>query len=198
MKPHRFALCLFVGLAVVLGNPCTPTVGRLALGAESASESYTLEAKTVVRVVGRLSYDITYPEFRASEWVVCVSQAPTLPGQIKVRTTLVPAGTPAADESDMGRSLLMARVPADAEHVLNRMPITITYEATLRVSQAPTRPAIGTRPDPVARRARKPISPTAALSTSRHPNSATGSRATRSNAVRARGTSLLPVACSWG
>lgn len=134
MRPRRFSpvFFLFLALSTVFDNPWTPPASRSARASESGSESYSLEAKTVARVVGTLSYDVTYPDFRASEWVVCVSQAPTLPGQIKVRTTVSPSGEPAQDESDLGRSLLVARVGADAEHFLNTMPVKITYEATLR------------------------------------------------------------------
>jgi hypothetical protein len=132
MRSFRLALCVTLALAVVADDPWTPCANRSARAFESGSESYSLEVKTVARVVGTLSCGVTYPDVRVSEWVVFVSQAPTLPGQIKVRTSIEPAGELAKDESDLARSLLVARVPADAQHFLKSLSIRVTYEATLR------------------------------------------------------------------
>jgi hypothetical protein len=132
MSPYRHALSVILALAVAADNPWTPRAGRSARASEPGPESYSLEVKTVAGVVGTLTYDIAYPDIRASEWVVCASQAPALPGQIKVRTSLNPAGASAHDETDLARGLLMARVPADAQHVCNALSIQTTYEMTLR------------------------------------------------------------------
>jgi transglutaminase-like putative cysteine protease len=129
MTCYRIIVAM-LALFVVTGIAGAPQRERSAAAAES--ENYSLEAKNAASVVGTLAYDVAYPDFQAREWIVCASQAPTLPGQTKVRTALSPSGEPAKDESDLARSLLVARVSADAEHPLSKLPIRITYEATLR------------------------------------------------------------------
>lgn len=91
-----------------------------------------LEVKDARRVSAVLTFEVTYPNLKAAEWVVFAPAAPELPGQADVKTTLDPAGTPAKDRSPLGRALVTARVPAKTAAEKTTRPVAVTYEATLR------------------------------------------------------------------
>jgi transglutaminase-like putative cysteine protease len=113
------------------GVLCVPSGGRAGTG-ETRPESYSLEIKDVAHVVATLQFNVTYPNAQASEWIVFAPQAPALPGQTDVRTSLDPVGEPVLEKSDMGRSLLAARVLVRPNHDSHSLTIRATYEATLR------------------------------------------------------------------
>src|SRR5580693_2271341 len=120
MAHRRRLLPLFLAvlgpLAVVPGRLGLLSVTRSAKAADSGSESYYLGISAVSRVVAVMHYEVTYPQIQPKEWIIFCSQAPELTGQIKVRTTMEPAGEPMADHSDPTRIVLRARVPADETH----------------------------------------------------------------------------------
>jgi transglutaminase-like putative cysteine protease len=132
MKQFSLALAAIVVLLVADCNAQTPTTNGLEKSPEPQSKRYTIELRDVHRVVGTLTYSVSYPDFRANEWVIVAAIAPELPGQVKVKTSLEPAGISVTDQSPLARSLLMARVPVKTPKLLNALTITVTYEATLR------------------------------------------------------------------
>lgn len=99
---------------------------------QSSPEGYTLSVESVAKVVATLTRDASYPHLKGTEWIVFAARAPELPGQIKTKTTLDPPGELAHEKSELGRSLVMARVRSDKRHPLNSMKIELTYQATLQ------------------------------------------------------------------
>jgi transglutaminase-like putative cysteine protease len=142
VSPVRFGLALLLCLTLarasiaepprVEGAPSARSNQSAQPLAEPGEPDYSLEVRNTARVKGTLTCDVTYPDFKARDWVVFAAQAPELPGQIKTQTTLEPPGKPARDKSPLCRPLLMGRVRADADHAFGSLKIAVTYEATLR------------------------------------------------------------------
>ena len=98
---------------------------------------YFLESKDVAKVVAKLPFGATVPKITATDWVVVVPQLPELPGQTKVKSTLVavPPGPTAVvlkERGTLGRPLLSLRIPAKTPELKTKLDILVTYEATLR------------------------------------------------------------------
>src|ERR1700681_2516920 len=95
-QSYRLGLSLLVSLALVgslLAAPPEAKSWSTAVERDQApSEGYSLSVQSVARVVATLTRDVSYPNCQGKEWTVFAPQAPELPGQIKVETTLDPAG----------------------------------------------------------------------------------------------------------
>ena len=90
-----------------------------------------LVTKDAQRVVGMVTYTITAPKLRATEWVVFAALAPELPGQKRVDSRLAPKGVPARERSGLARPILVARIPGTGAKRTSII-VKATYEATLR------------------------------------------------------------------
>ena len=99
MRRSRFLPRLVLPLAAAAAF-CVPRSGWAA--GDARPENYSLEIKDVAHVVATLQFDVTYPNAQAVEWIVFTPQAPALPGQTDVRTSLDPPGEPVLEKSDMG------------------------------------------------------------------------------------------------
>lgn len=93
---------------------------------------YAVEARDAGRVTGVVTYRVTCPDLRATEWLVYAAVAPELPGQVRVKTTLSPAAVPAKDRNTPARGLLFARIPATTADLQTAVSVRVCYEATLR------------------------------------------------------------------
>lgn len=98
----------------------------------AAPPRYAVEAKDVKRVRAVLTYTVTCPDLKATEWQVVAAAAPELPGQAKTKTTLEPAGKAVVEPGPAARGLLMGKVTANTAELKTTLPIRVTYEATLR------------------------------------------------------------------
>jgi transglutaminase-like putative cysteine protease len=67
----------------------------------------------------------------AQEWIVYVAQAPEVPSQIQVSTTMEPSGKSSFELSAERRPVIMARVPARPGRE-KEITIRVKYQATLR------------------------------------------------------------------
>jgi hypothetical protein len=97
---------------------------------------YFLETKDAQKVVAKLPYGVTCPKMKATEWTVVIAQLPELPGQTKVKSTLVavPPGGKAIvlkERGTLGRSMLALKIPAKTPELKTTINVLITYEATL-------------------------------------------------------------------
>ena len=96
----------------------------------ATAQDYVLTAKPVRRVEGVQTFDVKYPNFKASEWVAFAAAAPELPSQQDVSTRLSPSGKTTTEESDLKRPIVMVRVAA-GEDQASHFRFTVTYQATL-------------------------------------------------------------------
>lgn len=97
-----------------------------------AQVQYKIETREVQTVTGTLVLSTNMPDLRAKEWIAFAAVAPELPGQRKCKTSLdLPGAETAKDKSDLGRSLLMARVPAKTDDLKSALTMKIHYTATL-------------------------------------------------------------------
>ncbi len=96
-----------------------------------AGPAYVLVPVSAKKIKAEMSYEYKAPRVQADEWTVYVAQLPELPGQVDVRTTLFPQGTPARDLSDEGRPMLFVRVPSQGEIWSKNIAVRVKYEATL-------------------------------------------------------------------
>jgi hypothetical protein len=133
-QSNRRALACFVGVLVAL---VAVAQARTAGSAEPPSdrpstEGYTLSVHSVARVTATLTREASYPHLKGTEWTVFAAQAPELPGQIKVETTLDPPGEVIPEKSEMARPLVRGRVRTDKAHPINSLWMQVTYQAMLR------------------------------------------------------------------
>jgi transglutaminase-like putative cysteine protease len=110
-----------VALAVVVA---VPGPGR------AAPPEYVLTAKPARRVEAVQSFDVTYPKFKAKEWIVYASAAPELPSQQKVSSKLSLEARDDTELSKLKRPVLRAKVTAD-DTQRTQLHYTVTYQATL-------------------------------------------------------------------
>ncbi|MFL5339512.1 MAG: transglutaminase-like domain-containing protein [Gemmataceae bacterium] len=102
------------------------------LAPSGGAKAMHVEREQAKRVRGVLEYSVQYPNVQATEWFLAVAEAPELPGQSGVRTSLQPmAGTRAKDPSRLNRGLISARLPATNAALRSGLSLTLTYEATL-------------------------------------------------------------------
>jgi transglutaminase-like putative cysteine protease len=133
-QANRRALACFVGWLVALAAVAQ---ARTASWADPPSdrpstEGYTISVQSVARVTATLTREASYPNLKGTEWTVFAAQAPELPGQIKVETTLDPPGEVVQEKSEMARPLVRGRVRSDKKHPINSLRMRVTYQATLR------------------------------------------------------------------
>ena len=98
---------------------------------------YFLETSDVQKVVAKLPYGITCPKMKATDWTIVVAQLPELPGQTKVKSTLVavppgPTATVLKERGTLGRTMLALKIPAKTPELKTTINVLVTYEATLR------------------------------------------------------------------
>jgi hypothetical protein len=122
----------------------------LSLVCRADEPKYFLETTDVQKVVAKLPYGVTCPKLKATDWAVVAPQLPELPGQTKVKSTIVavppgPASQVFKDRSPLGRPLLELRIPAKTPELKMEMNVLVTYEATLR-----SRVLTELEPDPLA------------------------------------------------
>src|SRR5262249_50860551 len=79
-----------------------------------------------------LTFNVQFERFHANEWIVFAAQAPVLPGQVKVKTTMQPRQVIATELGPLHRPILMARVPARGGSLAKSISIQVNYDATLR------------------------------------------------------------------
>lgn len=107
-------------------------VTHLAVAAVLRGEQpYVLVRRPAQAVRGTYSFDVRTPKLAAKEWIVFAAQAPELPGQTNVRSTLLPGGVPYRELSDRSRELLRARVTTTAEPSNHRLSGSVEWRATL-------------------------------------------------------------------
>jgi Transglutaminase-like superfamily len=94
--------------------------------------AYVLETAETQRIEATLNYQIRCDKLHAREWVVFSAQAPELPGQTHVMSTLRPEGAKSNERSLLHRPILAARVAAPSRRHENSISLRVTHEATLR------------------------------------------------------------------
>jgi hypothetical protein len=102
----------------------------LVLAADPAP-AYRLEAQEARRIEAVLTMEFQLAAPVAREWVVYAARAPELPGQVKVSTTMAPAGRPGVEASGRARPVISARVPAVEPALRGGITVTVTHRATL-------------------------------------------------------------------
>jgi len=122
---RRIILILLLALASAGGRALSAADGKLP------PTRYTIEVKDHQGVTGVLTYRMSCKNLRAREWLVFAPVAPELPGQMKVKTTLFPAGFAAKDHSALERALRVGRVPVRTPEQLTDLTVRVTYQATL-------------------------------------------------------------------
>jgi transglutaminase-like putative cysteine protease len=100
--------------------------------AADPTPAYRLQVQEARRVTAVQTFEIAAPHLHASEWVIVAAQAPELPGQTGVRTTLEPAGTVRTEYSPLRRPVVTARVRARGPGRDQPLTVRVTYQATLR------------------------------------------------------------------
>jgi transglutaminase-like putative cysteine protease len=164
-------LCLasmagWIGLGLVGARP------GLAQGERATpagpGPSYKLVVSLAKRVHDELTFGFGAPQIVADEWVVFAPRLPELAGQLDVRSSLLPGGLPGRDLSDLGRPLLITRLPAREATVRDRLTVHVQYEATLLARKLERREP-GSTPTPTpAVAALTPKDRRAALGSSHH------------------------------
>jgi transglutaminase-like putative cysteine protease len=96
---------------------------------------YALEAGGSRTIVATFSFDIHTDHVRAEKWTVYVAEAPALPRQTSVTTTLSLAGTTYEELSPRHAKLLRAIVPVKAGTLEHHLHASVTYHATLHGSR---------------------------------------------------------------
>jgi transglutaminase-like putative cysteine protease len=122
----------------------TPLVALAALlvlpdPAKAEPPEYVLTANPARRVEAVQTFDITYPKFTASEWIVLAAAAPELPSQQTVSTQLSLEGKAGSDLSQLKRPIVWAKVAAGAKQQ-SRFRYAVTYQATLLQRRLTSRP----------------------------------------------------------
>jgi transglutaminase-like putative cysteine protease len=142
---------------VVIAAVSTGT-GRADEIMPAAGPSYVLVPVSAKRIKARLTLELKAPSVQAEEWCAYAAQLPELPGQVDVRTTLLPRGKPVRELSDAARPLLFERMPAAGDQRGPTFRLHSDYEATLigrrldrREHGGPNPPAIAPL-DPKTRR----------------------------------------------
>ena len=112
-------------------------VSSLPFACRADEPKYFLETKDVQKVVAKLPFGVTCPKLKATDWEIVIAQLPELPGQTKVKSTLVavppgPTAVALKDRSALGRPLLALKVPAKTPELKTAINVLVTYEATLR------------------------------------------------------------------
>jgi hypothetical protein len=91
-----------------------------------------LDTEEAKRIEAVLTYDLRYEHLQANEWIIVAAQAPSLPGQAKVKCTMHPKAVVVSELSSLHRPILIARVPARTSSLTKGISIQVTYEASLR------------------------------------------------------------------
>ena len=91
---------------------------------------YAIERKPKKRVRALLNYQVHCPNMVASKWSVCAAIAPNFPGQDQTRTQMVPQPVESRDQSPESREIV-GLVLSGQGALVNTLPVSITYEATL-------------------------------------------------------------------
>lgn len=94
------------------------------------SAKYILKSSETKRIEAELTYEIKMPKLQVREWIVYAPQAPELPGQIRVRTTLEPGGKPSFELSPERRPMMMTRI-AGQNGRENEIIVHVKYQVTL-------------------------------------------------------------------
>jgi hypothetical protein len=127
--------CLLNAIALAwttLGIGSTPCVwAQGGPPPAGTTPAYTLVVTSAKRLRGDLKLVFQGPRLEAQEWLVVAARLPELSGQIDVRSALPPRGRTGGDLSELGRPILLARVPVDSAKRRNELEIRVEYEATL-------------------------------------------------------------------
>lgn len=97
----------------------------------AAEHEYAIHSAKSQSIRAVYDFEIHQPNLTAKEWVVFVTQLPTLVRQGDVQTQLRPAGDAYRDLSLRHRALLRARVPATNESLRHTFRAQVDYAATL-------------------------------------------------------------------
>jgi transglutaminase-like putative cysteine protease len=87
-----------------------------------------LEVKPAQRIEAEASFTYQFPELKAQEWVIFAAQAPLLPCQTRVSSSLLPEGKPLTELSGLHRPMLQALVNGNGGQ---RLEVRVKYLATL-------------------------------------------------------------------
>ena len=109
----------------------------IPLACRADEPKYFLETADAQKVVAKLPFGVTCPKKKATEWIVVIPQLPELPGQTKVKATLVAvppggAATVVKERGMLGRSVLALKIPAKTPELKTTINVLVTYEATIR------------------------------------------------------------------
>jgi hypothetical protein len=124
--------------------------------------AYVLVASAAKKVKADVTVEIKAPKVRADEWMLYVPKAAERPGQLDVRTTLLPRGRPARDLSEYARPLLADRRAVASLPLAKRQELTVRveYRATLLARRLERRgPGASTLPAGVVALPDPPLDP---------------------------------------
>lgn len=93
---------------------------------------HRIEAADHRRVTATTTYEVRAPGFAAAKWVAFVPQAPELPSQTKVKTTVTPNGQAVADKSEPARPLVRVTVNNPKPDQQSKLVLKAEYSAVLR------------------------------------------------------------------
>ena len=94
------------------------------------SPAYGLKVVEKDRIEAVLTYKIEIPKLQVQEWIIYAAQAPELPGQVQVHTTLEPEGKASFELSPEHRPMTLARLSGKGRE--KEVTIHVKYQATLR------------------------------------------------------------------
>ncbi len=117
-------------VAIMIGI-ILPESGQAQRPQPESVPSYVLVPKSARRIKARMSFEYNAPRVQADEWTVYITQLPELPGQVNVRTTLFPQGTPARDLSEEARPMFFVRIPSEGPLWSKNIAVRVEYEAIL-------------------------------------------------------------------
>jgi transglutaminase-like putative cysteine protease len=100
--------------------------------ATRSEPDYALETTAAKHVRDELTFVYVAPKVGADEWIFYVPRLPELVWQTEVRSALLPAGRPVRESSDLGRTVLFARIPVKGAEGRDQVTIRVEYEANLR------------------------------------------------------------------
>ena len=143
-----------IGLVLVLA-----ATGFAQAPPTGPAPGYKLVLTSAKKVHDELTFGMEAPRLVAEDWVVFAARLPELPGQVAVRSALLPGGQAGVDLSPLSRPILMARYPVQEGGRVSGLTVKVEYDATLlcrklerREPGSPPGPAVEA-PSPRERRA---------------------------------------------
>jgi hypothetical protein len=102
-----------------------------------------METKPSQKIEAELVVSERFPSFKAKEWVIYAGDAPRLPGQPIVHTTLEPGGRAVKEHSAHGQPVLLTRIPGMYPGFEHGYQVKLKFQATLMARHLVPAPANG-------------------------------------------------------